>query len=305
MPLESATAAILAHIAAEAGPELYDMAVTESREMYREMQPDLPEIVVYSVEDTTIEGPAGPIPVRIYRPSAAPAPVHVHFHGGGWVIGDLNSHDGVCRSLANKSGHAVLSVDYRLAPEHKFPAAFDDCAAAVKWAYDNAASLGVDNTRIAVGGDSAGGNLAAAVALAEIVPLKFQMLIYPAVDMRMESPSISENAHAPILTKSVMAWFVNLYLNGDADRLNINASPIVASDELLKRMPPAIVITAQFDPLRDEGEAYGKRLVENGVSATITRYNGAFHGFFNMITMLDDAQSAHAQASTLLKKYLD
>ena len=229
----------------------------------------------------------------------------VFFHGGGWVIGDLNSHDGVCRSLANKSGHAVLSVDYRLAPEHKFPAAFDDCVTALKWAFDNASAMGIDNTRMAVGGDSAGGNLAAAVALAEVVPLKFQMLIYPAVDMSMESPSITENAHAPILTKSVMAWFVNLYMNSDADRLNIKASPMLATDDALKRMPPAIVITAQYDPLRDEGEAYGKRLVENGVAATITRYNGAFHGFFNMITILDDAQSAHAQASTLLKKYLD
>jgi acetyl esterase len=211
----------------------------------------------------------------------------------------------VCRSIANKSGHAVLSVDYRLAPEHKFPAAFEDCVAAVKWAHENADALGIDNSRMAVGGDSAGGNLAAAVALAEVVPLKFQMLIYPAVDMRMESPSISENANAPILTKSVMSWFVAHYMGSDADRANINASPMLASDEQLKNMPPAIVITAQFDPLRDEGEAYGKRLVENGVSATITRYNGAFHGFFNMITILDDAQSAHAQASTLLKKYLD
>jgi acetyl esterase len=242
----------------------------------------------------------------LYRPSAkTDLGLLVFFHGGGWVIGDLNSHDGVCRSLANKSGHAVLAVDYRLAPEHTFPAAYDDCAEALKWAHSNAVALGIDNTRMAVGGDSAGGNLAAAVALAEIVPLKFQMLIYPAVDMTMESPSINENANAPILTKSVMTWFVNHYMGGNADRTNWKASPMVASDDLLKRMPPAIVITAQYDPLRDEGEAYGKRLVENGVSATITRYNGAFHGFFNMITILDDAQSAHAQASTLLKKYLD
>jgi acetyl esterase len=249
---------------------------------------------------------AGSIPCRLYRPSAqTDLGLLVFFHGGGWVIGDLNSHDGVCRSLANKSGHAVLSVDYRLAPEHKFPAAYDDCVTALKWAHENAGALGIDNTRMAVGGDSAGGNLAAAVALAEVVPLKFQMLIYPAVDMSMESPSISENANAPILTKAVMAWFVAHYMSSDADRANINASPMLASDEQLKKMPPAIVITAQYDPLRDEGEAYGKRLVENGVSTTITRYNGAFHGFFNMITILDDAQSAHAQASTLLKKYLD
>ena len=278
-----------------------ELTPTEARALYSAGQVPSTE-VVHEIRDVQ----AGLIPCRLYRPSAnTDLGLLVFFHGGGWVIGDLNSHDGVCRSLANKSGHAVLSVDYRLAPEHKFPAAFDDCVAAVKWAFENAKSLGIDNSRMAVGGDSAGGNLAAAVALAEVVPLKFQMLIYPAVDMRMESPSINENANAPILTKAVMSWFVAHYMSSDADSANINASPMLASDEQLKKMPPAMVITAQFDPLRDEGEAYGKRLVENGVSATITRYNGAFHGFFNMITILDDAQSAHAQASTLLKKYLD
>ena len=278
-----------------------ELTPTEARALYSAGQVPSTE-VVHEIRDVQ----AGSIPCRLYRPSAkTDLGLLVFFHGGGWVIGDLNSHDGVCRSLANKSGHAVLSVDYRLAPEHKFPAAFDDCVAAVKWAFENAKSLGIDNSRMAVGGDSAGGNLAAAVALAEVVPLKFQMLIYPAVDMRMESPSINENANAPILTKAVMSWFVAHYMSSDTDRTNINASPMLASDELLKKMPPAIVITAQYDPLRDEGEAYGKRLVENGISTTITRYNGAFHGFFNMITILDDAQSAHAQASTLLKKYLD
>lgn len=259
------------------------------------------EETVFEIRDID----AGGIPCRLYRPSSdSNMGLLVYFHGGGWVIGDLNSHDGVCRSIANQSGHAVLSVDYRLAPEHKFPAAFDDCAAALRWAHDQASSLGVDKTRIAVGGDSAGGNLAAAVALAEVVPLRFQLLIYPAVDMTMKSPSIDENSTAPILTKSVMAWFVNHYMRTSADHKNIQASPIVASDDLLKKMPPALVITAQFDPLRDEGEAYGKRLVENGVNCTITRYNGAFHGFFSMITLLDDAQSAHAQAGVMLRKYL-
>ena len=278
-----------------------ELPPTEARALYSAGQVPSTESV-HEIRDVQ----AGSIPCRLYRPSAkTDLGLLVFFHGGGWVIGDLNSHDGVCRSLANKSGHAVLSVDYRLAPEHKFPAAFDDCVAAVKWAFENAKSLGIDNSRMAVGGDSAGGNLAAAVALAEVVPLKFQMLIYPAVDMRMESPSINENANAPILTKAVMSWFVAHYMSSNTDRTNINASPMLASDELLKKMPPAIVITAQYDPLRDEGEAYGKRLVENGISTTITRYNGAFHGFFNMITILDDAQSAHAQASTLLKKYLD
>jgi len=301
MPLHPQAQAVADFYAAMRTTPFEELSPTEARALYSAGQVPSTE-VVHEIRDVQ----AGSIPCRLYRPSAQTDPgLLVFFHGGGWVIGDLNSHDGVCRSLANKSGHAVLSVDYRLAPEHKFPAAFDDCATAVKWAFENAKTLGIDNSRMAVGGDSAGGNLAAAVALAEVVPLKFQMLIYPAVDMRMESPSINENANGPILTKSVMAWFVAHYMSSDADRAHISASPMLASDEQLKKMPPAIVITAQFDPLRDEGEAYGKRLVENGVSTTITRYNGAFHGFFNMITILDDAQSAHAQASTLLKKYLD
>ena len=301
MPLHPQAQAVADFYAAMRTTPFEELSPTDARALYSAGQVPSTE-VVHEIRDVL----AGSIPCRLYRPSAkTDLGLLVFFHGGGWVIGDLNSHDGVCRSIANKSGHAVLSVDYRLAPEHKFPAAFEDCVAAVKWAHENADALGIDNSRMAVGGDSAGGNLAAAVALAEVVPLKFQMLIYPAVDMRMESPSISENANAPILTKSVMSWFVAHYMGSDADRANINASPMLASDEQLKNMPPAIVITAQFDPLRDEGEAYGKRLVENGVSATITRYNGAFHGFFNMITILDDAQSAHAQATTLLKKYLD
>ncbi len=301
MPLHPQAQAVADFYAAMRPTPFEDLPPTEARALYSAGQiPSTEE--VHEIRDVQ----AGSIPCRLYRPSAhTNLGLLVFFHGGGWVIGDLNSHDGVCRSLANKSGHAVLAVDYRLAPEHKFPAAYDDCAAALKWAHDNSTSLGIDNTRMAVGGDSAGGNLAAAVALSEIVPLKFQMLIYPAVDMQMNSPSINENANAPILTKAVMTWFVNHYMNNDADRKNMKASPMIASDELLKRMPPAIVITAEFDPLRDEGEAFGKRLVENGVSATITRYNGAFHGFFNMITILADAQSAHAQAATLLKKYLD
>ena len=301
MPLHPQAQAVADFYAAMRTTPFEELSPTDARALYNAGQVPSTE-AVHEIRDVQ----AGTILCRLYRPSVdTNLGLLVFFHGGGWVIGDLNSHDGVCRSLANKSGHAVLSVDYRLAPEHIFPAAFDDCVAAVKWASENAQALGIDNSRMAVGGDSAGGNLAAAVALAEIVPLKFQMLIYPAVDMSMESPSINENANAPILTKSVMAWFVDHYMGSEGDRGSIAASPMLASDEQLKRMPPAIVITAQFDPLRDEGEAYGKRLVESGVSATITRYNGAFHGFFNMITILDDAQSAHAQASTLLKKYLD
>ena len=300
MPLHPQAQAVADFYAAMRTTPFEELSPTDARALYNAGQ--IPsEEAVFEIRDINADG----IPCRLYRPSSdSNMGLLVYFHGGGWVIGDLNSHDGVCRSLANKSGHAVLSVDYRLAPEHKFPAAYDDCVHALGWAHDHASSLGVDKTRIAVGGDSAGGNLAAAAALAEVVPLRFQLLIYPAVDMTMESPSIDENATAPILTKSVMKWFVNHYIRNSADHSNIQASPIAATDEALKRMPPALVITAQFDPLRDEGEAYGKRLVENGVNCTITRYNGAFHGFFSMISLLDDAQSAHAQSAILLRKYL-
>ena len=300
MPLHPQAQAVADFYAAGRTTPFEELTPADARAVYNAGQ--IPsEEEVFEIRDIDADG----IPCRLYRPSSdANLGLLVFFHGGGWVIGDLNSHDGVCRSLANKSGHAVLAVDYRLAPEHKFPAAYDDCADALRWAHDHAASIGVDKTRIAVGGDSAGGNLAAAVALAEVVPLRFQLLIYPCVDMTMKSPSIDENATAPILTKSVMTWFVNNYMRDSADYENVKASPIVADDALLKRMPPALVVTAQFDPLRDEGEAYGKRLVENGVNCTITRFNGAFHGFFNMITLLDDAQAAHAQSATLLRKYL-
>jgi len=301
MPLHPQAQAVADFYAAVRTAPFESLGIDEARAMYSAGNPVGTE-EVYEIRDVL----AGTIPCRLYKPSSRnDLGLLVFFHGGGWTIGGLESHDSVCRSLANKSGHAILAVDYRLAPEHVYPAAFDDCVTAVKWAHNNAAALGIDGTRLAVGGDSAGGNLAAAVALAEVVPLKFQMLIYPSVDMSMKSPSIEENAHAPVLTKSVMLWFGDNYMGKNGDRSAISASPICASDDLLKRMPPAIVITAEYDPLRDEGEAYGKRLVENGVSATITRYNGAFHSFFNMAAILDDAQSAHAQASTLLKKYLD
>ena len=208
MPFHPQAQAVADFYAAVRTAPFETLGVDEARATYAASNAVSTE-VVYEIRDVQ----AGTIPCRLYRPSAkTDLGLLVYFHGGGWTIGDLNSHDGVCRSLANKSGHAVLAVDYRLAPEHIFPAAYDDCVTAVKWAHDNASALGIDNTRLAVGGDSAGGNLAAAVALAEVVPLKFQMLIYPSVDMSMKSPSINENADAPVLTKAVMLWFGDNYM---------------------------------------------------------------------------------------------
>jgi acetyl esterase len=201
-------------------------------------------------------------------------------------------------------GHAVLSVDYRLAPEHLFPAAVEDSMCALRWAYENAAELGINPDRIAVGGDSAGGNLAAIVAQQRPVPLVFQMLIYPATDMTQSFPSHVENEAGPVLTTGAMKWFINHYMPPTADKKDPLASPWFSPDSMLKGTPPALIITAEFDPLRDEGEAYGRRLIENGVTASIVRYNGMFHSFFGMVGLLDDADTAHTLAASMTAKSL-
>jgi acetyl esterase len=246
---------------------------------------------------------AGGVPARLYRPSAAgDLGLLVYFHGGGWVIGDLESHDNVCRSLANRSGHAVLSVDYRLAPEHPFPAALGDSIQATRWAHANAAELGCDANRIAVGGDSAGANLAAVVAQIAPIPLCHQMLIYPVTDCRRVSASYSENATGYFLTAAAMEWFVDHYLSGgQGSPDDPRVSPLLADDATLRATPPALVITAEFDPLRDEGEQYATRLAELGVATTHVRFSGMIHAFFSMPEMIDDAKVAHAVAAEALK----
>jgi acetyl esterase len=304
MPLESATAAILAHIAAEGAPQLYEMAITESRSMYREMQPDLPEIMVHSVEDLMIDGPAGAIPVRIYRPSAAPAPVHVHFHGGGWVIGDLDTHDRDCREICVGADCIVVAVDYRLAPEHIFPAAPEDCYASLCWATANLDSLGASRGPVSVGGDSAGGNLAAAVALMARdrngPAIAMQLLIYPVTDATMESASYRDNADGYLLSRTMMSWFWDHYCPDLALRTDPLASPITAED--LSGLPPALVMTAEFDPLRDEGEAYAERLIAAGVEVEVRRFDGLVHGFFSQAGMIEAAREGVDLAVKALRK---
>ena len=230
-----------------------------------------PEIA--SVEDREIAG----VPVRIYRPSAADGlPVLLYFHGGGWVIGDLDSHDGVSRDLASQAGILVIAVDYRLAPEHKFPAAVDDSLAVTQWVLDHAAEVGGDPSRVAVGGDSAGGNLAAILAHELRGRLAFQLLVYPATDMTMSFPSITDNGEGYLLTKASMDWFTGHYLDGTgADRRELRLSPLNNTD--WTGLPPALVITAEFDPLRDEGEAYAAKLQAAGVPTTLHRYDGQMH----------------------------
>ena len=229
---------------------------------------------IREVRDVAIPGPAGEIQIRIYTPDVPrPAPALIFYHGGGWVIGDLESHDHVCRSLANQVPCVVASVDYRLAPEAKFPAAVEDSYAATQWVAANGGELGIDPGRIAVGGDSAGGNLAAVISQMARdrrgPKLVYQVLIYPATDMQMTAPSVDENAEGPLLTKASMIWYIDHYLRGEEDKEHPLASPLLVSD--LGGLPAAFVLTAECDPLRDEGEAYGRRLEEAGVPVKVER----------------------------------
>jgi len=246
---------------------------------------DLEPEQVARVEDRLIPGAAGQIPVRVYTPQGAgPFPVLVFLHGGGFVLCSIETHDELCRAFTNGAGCIVVSVEYRLAPEHKFPAAVDDCYAATRWVAENASGIGGDPARIAVGGDSAGGNLAAVVAhLARDgggPSLVYQVLIYPATSFVTDMPSRRENAEGYFLTEADMQWFSGHYLRSEADARDPRVSPLEARD--FSGLPPALVITAEYDPLRDEGEAYAARLREAGVPAVYTCYEGMIHGFLSM-----------------------
>jgi acetyl esterase len=263
---------------------------------------------VDEVVDRTIPGPAGEIPVRIYRPAAdAPVPALVWFHGGGWTIGSLDTHDNTCRALVNAVGCVVVSVDYRLAPEHKFPSAIDDALAATAWVAEHAAELGADPARLGVAGDSAGGNLAAVVSLlardAGAPELAFQLLVYPVTDYEFESESMVANATGYFLELESVRWFYRQYLNDETDGADWRFSPIRAGD--LSGVPPAFVLTAEFDPLRDQGEAYARKLVAAGVPVELRRYDGVFHGFFGMRDLMEPAQEAFDDVTKAVRMALE
>jgi len=269
-------------------PKMSELPPADARQLYLGMAAmlDLTDVPIGKSEDRTIPGPAGDIPVRIYTPVAAGGgslPLLMFFHGGGWVIGDLDTHDSLCRTLANESGCKVVAVDYRLAPENPYPAAVDDCYAALVWAEGNAHDLGVDPNRIAVTGDSAGGNLAAAMCLkakAEGGPkIGFQLLIYPVTDAGMQTGSYKSFPEGYFLEADSMAWFFDSYAPSGVDRSEPYLSPLQAKD--LSGLPKAMVITAGFDVLRDEGKAYAEALKKAGVEVDYVNYDGMIHGFFN------------------------
>src|SRR5260370_26517927 len=259
----------------------------------------------YGAEDRHIPGVAGDIPVRVYTPEGnSPMGVLVYFHGGGWVLGSLESHDRVCRALANKAGCVAVSVDYRLAPEHVFPAGAEDCYAATKWVSENAASLGADPARLAVGGDSAGGNLAAVVSMMSRdrsgPSIAFQLLFYPVTDCALDTPSQKEfAADGYVLSRGDMEWFWNHYVDAGTEKTHPYASVLRATN--LTGLPPALVTTASHDPLRDEGERFAQRLISAGVKVTCTRYEGVTHGFISFAAALDKGKEGQRQAADALK----
>ena len=306
MPLDPRVAAMRAERMAAGATPLYEMTLEQARAA------DLADIragggavePVYDVTDRTFPGPDGERPVRLYRPSAdRPLGTLVYFFGGGWTLGGIDTSDGVCRALANAAGCLVVTPGYRLAPEHPFPAAVNDCLAAVSWVAENAEVLGADPDRIAVGGDSAGGNLAAVVAQqATDRPLAAQLLVYPNTCYRAGTESLRDNDDRWMFNRHSVDWYWRNYLADPEDGRDPRVSPLLAPE--VSGLPPALVITAEYDPLRDEGEQYAERLRTAGVPVELTRYAGMAHGFFTMSGVLPDARRALAQAAEYLRKNL-
>jgi acetyl esterase/lipase len=306
MPLDPQADAFLKEAAAAGAPPLESLPVPQAREFLRTLfAPQGAREPIKKVEDRVIDAGGVKLPVRIFTPEGTgPLPILVFFHGGGWVLGDCESYDTPCRALANGAGCIVLSVEYRLAPEHKFPAAPEDCYAATVWTVRNAASLGGDPARVAIAGDSAGGNLTAVVAQMArdrgAPPLVLQVLIYPVTNHALDTASYRANAEGYFLTRAGMEWFWNHYLANPSDGAKPYASPLRATN--FANLPPALLITAEYDPLHDEGAAYGAKLRDAGVKVVYSDYPGMIHGFFSLGNVLAQAKNLHAEICRELRK---
>jgi acetyl esterase/lipase len=312
MPLDPDAETFLAMMRAAGRAPMETLSPEEARAASRAgrvvTQPDPQDVA--EVRDTSCAGPRGPIKLRIYRPLGTAAdevlPALVYYHGGGWVIGDLDSHDVACRHYANAAKCRVVSVDYRMAPEHKFPAAVDDCAAATAWAIAQSEALHIRRDRVAVGGDSAGGNLAAVMALmardGDLPPLTFQLLVYPVTDLGMTHESYARTTEGLLLTSKTMDWFIDLYLPGPKDRADWRASPLRAAD--LAGVAPALVLTASYDPLCDEGVAYAERLEREGVRVIHLHFSDQMHGFVGQGRIIGAGPMALDMMAAALKRAL-
>jgi acetyl esterase len=308
MPLDPLAKGFLDQMAVMPGPKMFELPPDQGRLMFRAMMEMIgpKDVPVGKVENIMMPGPGGEIPLRIYTPVAAgaePLPVLVYFHGGGFVIGDLETHDGICRQFANEGGYRVIAVDYCLAPEHKYPAAFEDAFAAVTWIEANASQLGIDANRIAVGGDSAGGALAAEVsqmAKAKGVPkIAFQLLMFPVTQIGNETSSLREFAIGYFLDKPTLDWFFGHYIPPGTDITDPRVSPLHASE--VKGLPPAYVMLGGFDPLHDEGLAYAQRLRDAGVRVDVADYADLVHCFIYMQAVLPQAHGAVTAAAKAVR----
>ncbi len=306
--LDPQARALIERASRSAGPALSSVGVDEARRLYRESRLAFapPPVAVQETRDFSIAGRGDAIGARYYRPLGTKPgegpPAVVYFHGGGWTCGDLDTHDSVCRGIAAHGYCAVVAVDYRLGPEHKFPAAVEDAVTALQWVAANASSLGVDAARIVVAGESAGGNLAAVAALALRDPgprLAMQVLVYPVTDQAADTDSLRRFAQGYSLTRELLQWYQRNYLRDERDRSDWRASPLRAKDH--SRLPPAYVITAGFDPLLDEGKAYAERLAQAGVDVTYECFEGQIHGFLPMAGAIAAAHHAHYRIGQMLR----
>jgi acetyl esterase len=307
-PLDPQVAAVLEKIRLAGNPEYWQMTPAQARDWHNRKAGilDIAAEPVHAVEDRIVRAIEADVPVRIYtpRPSLSPLPVLVWLHGGGHVVGSLQSYDALCRKLALSADCIVVSVDYRLAPEHKFPAGVIDSFAALKWASRHAAEIGGDATRIAIGGDSAGGNLAAVCAIlardAGEPALVFQLLVYPRTAADEDSPSHHALAEGYMLTRKVILWFHDHYRASDSDRHDFRYAPLIASD--LSRLPPALIVVGEYDPLRDDGIAYANRLRDAGNDVEVADYAGMVHPFFSMGGAVDAGRRAMVEATGALRR---